>query len=323
MTAKSGKLYLSIFHQPDNNTIALPGLKGDISSIQVLDSNNAKLNCQITVAGDVTYIGLPAKFKLNGRARVLKLNFKSGYSVLPDHVMDMGLNKHLVLDRHNAEKHYSFSGVDYYSFYRSTVENSWLVRADADMRMVPWLSYTQQERDKAITPVMNDRLQTVKLICTDSILISAPTRKIDWGIIYLAGPYPVGANWTSEKVTAKDRKPQLEPTKWKNDEVYELTNAGDAVWTIYQEITAAEEGPYIIRLTSGDGIQVYLNEEEQTVHNNPARGLTQQEYLVLPLKAGVNRLFVKVYKRFAPKTVVRSIKMCRSTCIASAWRHSN
>ncbi|UYQ94909.1 alpha-L-fucosidase [Chitinophaga horti] len=312
VTAKENKLYLSLLRQPEGNIIALPGLKGEIASVTVLDSSRARLNCRIFTEGNTTYLELPSKFKLNNRARVLRLNFSAPYAVLPENILEMTPNSHLVLDRHNAEKHYSFSGIDYNSYYRSTVANSWRLKASTDMKVIPWLSYTQQERDNSITLTVNDRSQVVKLVCTDSLLISLATRKISWSPMYLAGPYWNGISWANGDVNTIDvTKPwpaghdaRWKKTDWKNDKVYELEADWNNSWYVYQEVKAEEAGQYIIRLTSGDGIQVFLNGEEQVVHNNPARGFTQQEYLVLPLQAGVNKLVVKVYNRFAKKTVV-------------------
>jgi alpha-L-fucosidase len=310
VTAKGNKLYLSIMQQPENNTLVLPGLTGDIISVALLDSNNVKLSCRIRTEEDRTVIELPSKFKLNDRIRVLKISFKDGYIVEPQAVQKMTPGAHLVLDRHTAEKHYSFSGVDYNSYYRSTVANSFDVRAMAEMKVIPWLAFTRQEKDKFIILRNNGRSQTVKLDGTDSIEISKPSRLLNWSSMYVAGPYWNGIgspNGDIEKINVSQPWPdengkRWELKDWKNDQAYELPADWNNSWYIYQEITAAEEGPYIVRLTSGDGIQVFLNGEEQLVHNNPARGFTQHEYLVLPFKAGLNKLVVKVYNRFAKKT---------------------
>lgn len=310
VTAKGGKLYLGLLKEPEAGELLLPGLKGDISSVSLLDST--RLQCRISKDAQGVRITLPAKFRLGNRVRVLKIAFKTAYAITPRQIVKIAPGAHVVLDRHNAIKHYSFSGVDYNSYYRSTVANSFNVMATADVKVTPWLSFTQQERDKFITFDTDGRSRVVNLKGADSVILRNNDRQLSWGPIYLNGPYWNGISWANGDVDkidvsqpwpeAKDKSWQQ--TGWTNDREYELEADWNNSWYVYQEINATKEGPYIIRLTSGDGIQVFLDGEEQLVHNNPTRGFTQHEYLLLPLKQGINKLVVKVYNRFAKKAVV-------------------
>src|SRR5690606_32439441 len=116
-----------------------------------------------------------------------------------------------------------------------------------------------------------------------------PATDVSWGAMYLAGPHWGGITWTHEgleKGTPGDKwKLQRD---WKNGQRYELPSSRNENWYLMQEVTAAKAGRHIIRITSGDGVQVFLNGREQVVHNNPERGGTQQEYLLLDLEAGRN-----------------------------------
>ena len=130
--------------------------------------------------------------------------------------------------------------------------------------------------------------------------------------MYSAGPFWSGIDGThadlhqvdlSSPWPNKDSKPWQLQSDWKNDALIPLQTGRTVATYILQEITAPAAGEYLVGFTSGDGIAVYLNGEEQIVHNNPNRGETQSEVLLLSLKQGKNQLVAKYYNRFAKNPV--------------------
>lgn len=309
VTATPTRIYLHLLQVPENGVITLPGLNGRISAVTLVESG-ARLPCKIRSGANATEIVLPAGWQLNNDIRVLSLELGRGYSIVPGNLLPATGKGPLTLNRHNATRHYSISGVDYESYYRSTVSASWAFAAAAGS-YTPVLTYSAQEKGRQLWLDIDGKKQLVTLNGQDSIVLNNHPEQMQWGPIYLAGPYWGGIDGTrgvSARIdpakpwpNEKGRPWALQAT-WKNDVVYTPESDPSHAFYLLQEITSPEAQPYLVQLTSGDGIQVFLNGEEQTVHNNPVRGATQQEVLLLPLQKGKNQLLVKYYNRFAKKT---------------------
>lgn len=291
VTAKDDVLYLHLLQLPQNGVIQLDGLKGPV---QLTDAPGG---FKVKATKDGTELLLPKDFSLNGEIKVLRLALGKGTQLLPGKPLPTGTRQ---LTRDNATKHYSISGGDYESYYRSTVGYSWLFKGHRSGKSTLW--FTEQEKGKEVEFDVNGEKKTVTLDGKQEAL-----QKTDatWGPIYLAGPHWGGITWTHEgleKGTPGDKwKLQNE---WKNGQSYELPSAPNDNWYVMQEVTVSKPGRYIVRITSGDGVQVFLNGKEQVVHNNPARATTQREDILLNLQAGRNSLVVKFYNKFATKTVL-------------------
>lgn len=310
VTAKPGKLYLHLLQQPANGTIILPGLKGEIESVVLLEKRK-RLKCKINNTGSDITITLPSGFNLDNDIKVLTVAFKGGYKIIPTHVITASGTAPIQLDRRNAIKQYSFSGIDYESYYRSTVAASWTFKTAGSV--TPSLVFSQGEKDKVIVVTTDGKPRTVKLESELTLPLKNSAIPLQWGPLYLAAPVRSGIDGTTGSQLNIDPtqpwpnavdKPWTKQTNWKNNTTYEIEADRNTGWFVLQEITAAEAQPYLIELISGDGIQVFLNGEEQLVHNNPERGATQQEVLLLPLQQGKNQLVVKFYNRFSKKVTL-------------------
>lgn len=315
ITAKPGAVYLHLLKAPEENTIHLPGLAGQISKVTLLE-NGQQLDCNIHSNNRGQTIVLPAAFRPDGAVKVLALEFDRGYTVTPMHVIPGPDGKSaLVLNRQNAINHYSFSGVDYESYYRSVVGVSWAFRSRQGGKRRLKLAYTAPDRGRQIWLDIDGKKQEVTLNAgTQETLLQKGA--IEWGPMYVSGPYRGGIDGglpggeeqidPSKPWPSPSDKPWVLRSDWKNDETYTLDADRSQNWYILQEISAASAQPYLVEIISGDGIQVFLNGEEQTVHNNNERNSQQKDALQLPLRKGKNQLLVKFYNRFN-KTVSWSI----------------
>jgi alpha-L-fucosidase len=308
ITAKPGKLYLHLLHTPENKEIVLPGLNGEVKEVVLLEKQR-KLKCRINYDAKGVTITLPAGFKSEDDIKVLAISFKNGFKVVPGHVLTASGSGSLQLDRDNAIKHYSFSGIDYESYYRSTVATSWTFKGNGNV--TPTLMYTQAEKDKVVMVTIDGKPKTVKLDSGVSMPLNNNSTPLKWGPIYLASPIRSGIGGTEgaqNNIDPSQPWPYKNSKSWtlqqnvKNDATYEIAADRNTGWYAMQEITAAEAQSCVVGFTSGDGIQVFLNGVEQMVHNNPERGATQQEVLLLHLQKGKNQLVAKFYNRFS-KTV--------------------
>lgn len=293
VTGSDGVLYLHLFKLPEDGIIRLAGLKGTVKPVFVLGDKRA-YNFKVKQAKDGLELLLPKDFTLDGTVKVLHLGLSKTTQILPREPLPAGT---LQLTRDNAEKLYSISGGDYESYYRSTVGYNWLFKGGSGK---PVLWFTEQERGRKVEFDVNGNKKVVALEGERTDI-----KKVDvaWGPIYLAGPHWGGITWTHEGLEkgTPGTKWKLQ-SGWKNGQRYELPSSPNDNWYIMQEVTASKAGQYIVRITSGDGVQVFLNGKEQVVHNNPERGGVQSEYLLLNLEEGRNSLVVKCYNRFAAVT---------------------
>jgi alpha-L-fucosidase len=67
---------------------------------------------------------------------------------------------------------------------------------------------------------------------------------------------------------------------------------------VLQEITAGKDQDQLVEISSGDGLQVWLNGENLVLHNNPRGSRMNRELVLLPLKTGRNQLLIRFYNRY-------------------------
>lgn len=307
VTTKPGKLYLHLLQTPASGAIILPGLNSKISQVTLLSSGK-QVPVKITVKGGNTHIQLPAGFTVADKdIAVLSLTCKDGVSITPQHLLKQATR----LTRDNATPLFSFSGVDYESYYRSQVGDSWAftVTKPAHLQLI----YSDAEKGRRIRFTLNGTTKEVLLNGGTTTPLNNDPANLQWGPMYSAGPFWSGIDGTHGSVKdidpAKpwpnnDSKVWTLHKDWQNDALIKWDADRSVAQYILQEITAAKAGSYLVGFTSGDGVAVYLNGEEQVLHNNPERGGVATEVLLLSLKAGRNQLVVKSYSRFAKQSVV-------------------
>ncbi|SEW57251.1 alpha-L-fucosidase [Chitinophaga arvensicola] len=306
VTAKPGKLYLHLLRQPENGVIVLPGLTSKIGSVTLLGSGK-KIGVRSTIKDGGTQLQLPADFKPGDKEiAVLSLTFKEAVAITPGHLLHDATR----LSRDNATPLFSFSGIDYESYYRSEVGVSWAFTAQHPSTLQ--LVYSDAEKGKRMVLDLNGSSSEVLLDGGKITRLSNDPASLQWGPMYSAGPFWSGIDGTHGSLKDIDPSKPWPNQKdaawtlhreWKNDAP--ITLAGDRNVAVYilQEITASKAGDYLVGFNSGDGIGVYLNGEEQLLHNNPERGGQQSEVLLLSLKEGKNQLVAKFYNRFAKQAI--------------------
>ncbi|MGO4292307.1 alpha-L-fucosidase [Chitinophaga sp. RAB17] len=307
VTTKPGKLYLHLLQTPANGAIILPGLNSKISQVTLLSSGK-QVPVKITVKGGNTHIQLPTGFTVADKdIVVLSLTCKEGVSITPQHLLKEATR----LTRDNATPLFSFSGVDYESYYRSQVGDSWAFTATKPARLQ--LIYSDAEKGRRIRFTLNGTTKEVLLNGGTTMPLHNDPAALQWGPMYSAGPFWSGIDGTHGSVKDidpakpwpdKDSKGWTLHNDWQNDALIKWEADRSVAQYILQEITTAKAGDYLVGFTSGDGIAVYLNGEEQVLHNNPERGGVATEVVLLSLKAGRNQLVAKSYSRFAKQSVV-------------------
>jgi len=289
VTAKHNRIYLHLLQDPAQGTITLPGLSGQIAKVTLLE-NGQPVKCKISSNAKGQTIILPDHFKLDGKVKVLALELDKGYTVTPMHVIS-GKGT-LVLNRQNAIKQYSFSGVDYDSYYRSTVGESWAFRSAGTGKASIKLRYTQQEKGRQIWLDIDGRKTLVKLDAQQAVAMPVD---VAWGPVYLS---PASWGGIGGDLPSVDTSWTILEDKKSYDAAKTLQGDPSTNRYVLYEITSQGAQPYVFGISSGDGVQVFLNGTEQMAHNNPERGTIQQEVLQLPLQQGKNQLLIKFYNRF-------------------------
>lgn len=307
VTTKPGKLYLHLLQTPANGTIILPGLNSKISQVTLLSSGK-KVPVKIAEKSGHTYIQLPAGFTVADKdIVVLSLTCKDGVSITPQHLLKQATR----LTRDNATPLFSFSGVDYESYYRSQVGDLWAFTTSKPANLQ--LIYSDAEKGRRIHFTLNGNTKDVLLTGGTTKPLNNDPANLQWGPMYSAGPFWSGIDGTHGSVKEidpakpwpnNDSKAWTLHSDWQNDALIKWDADRSVAQYILQEITADKAGSYLVGFTSGDGIAVYLNGEEQVLHNNPERGGVASEVVLLSLKAGKNQLLVKSYSRFAKQSVV-------------------
>ncbi|WP_316819781.1 alpha-L-fucosidase [Pedobacter gandavensis] len=312
LTSKPNKLYLHVMSRPENGQIVLPGLTGKIKSIGILGEKNQKLS--FTQNSQGLNIKVPATIDPDKAFKVIEVTFVNGYHVPPANVIPIpasGLHvSHpvagLVLNSHNAFKHYSSSGIDYNTRFQSTVKESWTLEPVKTGEFVPRIYYSAEDKGKTIDLELDGKV--IPLTLTDGKTEAIKQKgSLSWGSIYLTDAEETGIEGFPGAVKNIDptqvwgNKKSLSWTKkadWKNNEKYSLEADRSTAVYLLQEIHATEDQPYLTDFTSTDGIVVVLNGEVLALHNNPFKENQLNDLILLPLKKGKNQLLVKLYNGY-------------------------
>ena len=309
VTANTNNLYLHLLKMPADHRLQLPGLSGRIKSATVL--GDPALHLRIEQKKGAYAVVLPDTFTLNEQIPVIDIAFEDGYKIAPDHVLQPQEKQGgFLLNNQNATPHYTISGVDYDSYYRSVAENSWIISSRRSTSCEAFFSYTEEEKGKKIMLTVNGQQDPVTLDNGQSVELPG-TAGIDFGNIYLNGTHWSGINGTNGPV--KDVDPaQLWPGNgdkaweqkqdWKAEDIHYLPADMDQSWYVLQNIRSESDRKLLVRITSGDGIEVFLNGTLLFIHNNPERKDKMKDVVLLPLQKGENQLVIKLYNRFKKKT---------------------
>jgi alpha-L-fucosidase len=301
ITSHENRLFLHLINPPAEGVISLHGFEGNPDNCYFLDDPDDKP--EISFGNDEIILTIKNS-EVSGDIRVAVLEFTDGFHIRPDNLINkIPSGESILLDRGNSTKHYSFSGVDYYSSFRSIVGVSW--DADRNLKGVfqPILYYSDGEKSKSIEMITPEGMHTVILQGGEKVDIYS---EIEAGPLYLNGPLNSridGKTGMESNVMINSPWPTDRHSIWKDSgsgpgEIIERPARRNQCWFAWQEITSAHDSELLIKIMRTDGIQVFINGEEIYTHNNPLKKEQMEDILLLPLKKGKNELLVKFYNRF-------------------------
>ncbi|MBF0648636.1 alpha-L-fucosidase [Dysgonomonas sp. GY75] len=296
ITSKPNKLYLHVMKMPENRTLVLKGITGQISGARILSDNET---CAYRQKGEELSIILPESVNPEKEYEVIAVTFTNGFTVLP--VNPVALAKGVILNQHNAFKYYSNSGIDYNSRFQSIVKEEWTMASARSQKITPVLYYTDNEKGRVLKLSIGGKEREVTLDSGQAVNLNYNADKTVWGALYLYGPswaviegMPGGnININTDKAWRK--------TSWEMGEEYQLE--GDALtgYFVLQEIESAASQQVLVDIISGDGVQIALNGQVLAIHNNPYKKEKMNDIVLLNLKPGKNQLIIKLYNNFQKK----------------------
>lgn len=304
VTSTPNNIYLLVMKQPADNVIRLPRIAGIVATASIIGEPDLKPLVN-NKDGQIT-VQLPADFSAADDFKVVALSFDKGYEITPAQLLTVGA-KSLLLNHKNSFKYYSNSGIDYNSRFKSTVKESWNLKAANTKTINPVLWYTDQEKGKQLALTFDGKQTTVELKEDKAITLQQGKVAVKWEKSYLAGPFYEGIDEINSD------KPLLDMgEKWKNNPWIENARPGKLklpaermeCYYYAQKIIADKEVSVLIKLTSADGIAVALNGEELLLHNNDKRTGEKQDVVLLHLKKGANQLLIKSNNMFQQHVVI-------------------
>ncbi len=309
LTSRPNKIYLHLLSAPEHGLITLPGLAGKIKSASVLGE---KMKIKYSQNGEGVKLSIPAGLGVDKEFKVVVIEFVNGFTVPPANILpDNGAP--LVLNGHNAFKHYSSSGVDYSNRYQSTVKESWTLKPSSSRSIEPVLYYSENEKGKEIELEIGGKTSTISLTGGKEGALNDGGKGLTWGKLYQSGSYysgPGGVHGNLKDVAVDQPWPngkspvwQLKGD-WKNNEVYEVAADKGSATYLLQEIVADQDQSYAVGITSGDAVTVSLNGQVLDEHNNPLKVRSMNDVILLPLKKGKNQLIVKFYNGFQKSSTI-------------------
>lgn len=299
ITASGNTIFLILSGEPAA-TIDLPVRSGKIVQVRMLSNHQMKLpfrNRKNSVS-----INIPEAAYAQPDIQVIAAEFTSDFKPHPGRITDAGLTW---LEYENATKHYSYSTIDYYNNHRSIVRQSWTFTG-ARGSVTPEIFFTEAEKGIDLQLVWNGDMEVVQLIPGDSVPVHTDQDVAVWGDRYIAGP----VRGSFDRVHGNAEMP-IDTTQpwgrsliWKKEEGW-INNTEEIFGTkpreslyLLQEITANNEHKILVRLYSGDGIQLWFNGKLLAMHNHPRNSSSNADLILLPLEQGKNQLLVKFYNRF-------------------------
>lgn len=299
MTTRDNKIYFFLFNTPANNQVVVKGLASKISKVFPLDIAGKALTYHQN--SDSLTISLPDAFLKNDVIRVIVL--ESEGKILLKTENTIAFKSPMVLNSRNAQHSYSFSGIDYYSSYRSTVQYAWNLHTSSTTQKVqPTILYTDEEKGREAVLTIDDKKFPISFSGDESVSLNESETK--WGAVAICGQlsgFIDHLNGDGKDVDIKKKwggKDWIAMDNWTNNISYKKPAGMFQNWYWLQEITSAVPTQILVRTPTNDGVSVYLNGEELYIVNNPAKDTTLQSTVLLPLKAGTNKLLVKYFNRF-------------------------
>jgi alpha-L-fucosidase len=301
ITSHKNRLFLHLIDPPADGIISLHGFEGNPDKCYFLDDPYDKP--EISFSNDEITLTLNNS-AVSSDIRVVVLEFTNGYFVRSDNLINtIPSGELIVLDRKNSDKQYSFSGVDYYSSFRSIVGESWEIDRNINGVFHPLIYYSDGEKSESIEIITPEGTRSVRLHGGEKVEIHS---EIEAGPLYLNGPISSridGKTGMENDVAINLPWPTDRHSYWIDSgsvpgEIIERPVRRSQCWYAWQEIKSVQNSELLVKILRTDGVQVFINGEEIYTHNNPLKKEHMEDILLVPLKKGRNELLVKFYNRF-------------------------
>lgn len=298
MTTKDNKVYFHLLEQPAKNMIQITGILSKITRVYTLGLQKEALPFQ--QKGENIEVVLPGNFLSKEVIRVVVLEFDGNLKIQAP--SGLTLKSNLTLTTDNATPRYSFSGVDYYGSYRSTVEYDWHIQASPNKKVTPTVTYTDEETDHDFILEIDGNKTPITL--SGGKQISLKPTLTTWGPIYLLGELQGLFGRTHGNIERLDvnqpweKHPWEKMTDWTNQKLYTKPADNFGNWYWYQTVQTPESTEVLVQVPTNDGVAVYLNGEERFTINNSSRDQLKMTNVVLSLVPGENQILVKYFNRF-------------------------
>jgi len=178
-------------------------------------------------------------------------------------------------------------------------------------KLSPELIYTQEEKGKVIDLSLNGNIQPVILDGDPQVKLNNNMQSLKMGDIYLQGPFwssIEGSEGSLDNIQpdkpwpTANHKPWQKYPGWRNGELYYLPADLNTAYYALQEIESPREQSILTRVTSGDGVVMWLNGKQIFIHNNPFKSDSIDHVIKLNLQPGKNQLVVKLFSHFKKQT---------------------
>lgn len=303
VTRKEDRLYMFVLHTPNDRILRLEGIVGQPLSAHMLDNPSRQL--AVKLDNEVLQVQLPDNEPFED-IRVVEVVFSEPFVVrLPTSVVRAESGEPLVLDRTSSHKHYSFSGVDYYSSFRSIVRESWSFHDEVSGRYIAELIYTEAEAGRSIELLTQEGIRLVRLQGGSNESVDADAQ-VHFGPLYINGPIASRIDRLTGReypIDVQELWPGRSGSEWQRVDVL----PGDRIsrpaymnqsWYAWQQLESNGASEILLALERTDGVQVFVNGLEVYTHNNPLKQETKRDLVRLQLRDGTNELLVKYYNRF-------------------------
>lgn len=254
-----------------------------------LEKADGKLATCIQKNG-VIDIAIPASAYKGKSINVLTLKFKQNIGEhKPEPI------RAITLKQSNATPHYSISGFDFGSTYKSTVKYSWYF--EQLMLKQLELLYTENEKGKNLEIELDGEIHNVTLDSGKASSLQVAEGTV-WGKQYICGPEEIIFH-SSKDIKTNLENPPLKNNSWKEVHIGRHTLDADhnATYYIMQNIESPRAQNIIIDAGAGNGIEIYLNGKSIMKHLNPYGCDFKTEKVLLPLRKGNNQIVMRIYSR--------------------------
>ena len=231
--------------------------------------------------GDEIVLTVPASAYKDSLIHVLTLDFDREIKPLPAKAI-----RSTILTAQNAVPLYSYSCIDYYTNYKSTVGYTW--NFDQILLKQLDLIYTPQEAGRSVDLTIDDKTYTLTLH-KEKPQKMTPLPGTKWSDLRLYGPEkgsfgnPMEGKREWKRITERNGTIDCQPFE---------------SYFLMQEIESPRAQRIMMEIGAGNGIEVHLNGKPVMKHLNPYRCTFRKETVILPLAKGKNRITVRLYNRF-------------------------